>query len=279
MRTAKLLIIIMTLASQAALPASGTSGAAPHVRARLVSEISSIGPGQAFWVALEFEIQAGWHTYWRNPGDSGKATTLSWQLPPGFKAGHIIWGAPERFDLPPLVNYGYAKHAVHLVEMTAPAGLKPGALINLSARASWLVCSDLCVPESASVNLQLPVGSTATIDPAQTSLFVSARSALPRPQPAPVTARVRKGELIMSLDRDWNTKLPPITSLAFFPYDEGVIDYAGQQTMSRNDDGTRLTIKAGFRAAQMSTISGVLMVLASSDGTTIALPIEISAPL
>jgi DsbC/DsbD-like thiol-disulfide interchange protein len=279
MRYVKYWLLGLLLASPGAFALSGSAVATANVKARLVSEVSAIAPGQSFWVALNLDIRDGWHTYWRNPGDSGKATTLSWQLAPGFKAGHIIWGAPERFDLPPLVNYGYAKRAVHLVEITAPAGLKPGALINLSARASWLVCSDLCVPESASVNLQLPVGSTATIDPAQTSLFVSARSALPRPQPAPVTARVRKGELIMSLDRDWNTKLPPITSLAFFPYDEGVIDYAGQQTMSRNDDGTRLTIKAGFRAAQMSTISGVLMVLASSDGTTIALPIEISAPL
>jgi DsbC/DsbD-like thiol-disulfide interchange protein len=277
MRIANLFIAIMMLASQAALPATGTSGTAPHVRARVVSEVSSISPGQAFWVALEFEIQDGWHTYWRNPGDSGKATTLNWQLPPGFTAGNIIWSVPERFDLPPLVNYGYARHAVHLVEITAPTGLKPGALIDLSARASWVVCSDLCVPESAIVKLKLSVGSTATIDPAQTSLFVSARNELPRPQPAPVTARVREGRLILSLDKDWNSTLPQITSLAFFPYDEGVIDYAAQQTMSRNGDVTTLTIKAGFRATKISAISGVLRAVASGDGTTIALPVEISA--
>jgi DsbC/DsbD-like thiol-disulfide interchange protein len=279
MRAANLFIAIMMLGSPAALPESATSGASSHVRARLVSEVSTISPGRAFWVALEFGIEEGWHTYWRNPGDSGKATTLNWQVPPGFTVGPIIWSAPERFDLPPLVNYGYARHAVHLVEITAPAGLKPGALISLSARASWLVCSDLCVPESAIVKLALPVGSSATIDPAHSSLFVSARNELPRLPPAPVTARVREGRLILSLDKDWNSTLPQIASLAFFPYDEGVIDYAAQQTMSRNGDVTTLTIKAGLRATKIRSINGVLMVLASSDGTTIALPMEISAPL
>src|SRR5260370_31889823 len=89
MRTAKFWLLGWLLASPAAFPLSGNVVATDNVKARLVSEVSAIGPGQSFWVALEFDIRDGWHTYWRNPGDSRQATTLKWQLPPVFMAGHL----------------------------------------------------------------------------------------------------------------------------------------------------------------------------------------------
>ncbi len=110
----------LVLASSGALALSGNGVATDNVKARLVSEVGSVAPGQSFWVALNFDIRDGWHTYWRNPGDSGQATKLAWHLPPGFTAGDIVWTTPHRFEIPPLVNYGYAKHAVHLVQITAP---------------------------------------------------------------------------------------------------------------------------------------------------------------
>jgi DsbC/DsbD-like thiol-disulfide interchange protein len=266
------------LSQPGAFAAAATDVAAPHVKAQLVSEVATVGPGQAFWVALEFEIGEGWHTYWRNPGDSGKATTLQWQLPPGFMAGDIMWSAPQRFDIPPLVNYGYAVHAVHLVKITAPASLQAGASIKLLAQANWLVCSDLCIPESAQLTLKLSASSTAGVaNPAHVSLFDIARSELPRPQPAPVTLRIQAGQLIMTLAKDWGASLRQITSLTFFPYDEGVIDYAAQQTMTRDSDVMELSIRSGHRVARMNFIRGVLLATQSSHRGAIAVPIEISA--
>ena len=86
MRTVHLWLLSLLLASPA-FAVSGNAVATGNVKARLVSEMSTIAPGQAFWVALEFNIRDGWHTYWRNPGDSGQATSLKWQLPAGFAAG------------------------------------------------------------------------------------------------------------------------------------------------------------------------------------------------
>src|SRR5271169_724955 len=157
MRALKFWLLALLFVSPAALALSGNTVATDNVKARLVSEVASVGPGQTFWVALELDIRDGWHTYWRNPGDSGEATTIKWQLPAGFKAGDIVWTTPHRFELPPLMNYGYAKHAVHLVKITAPNDLRPGSPIVLSAKASWLVCSDVCIPEDADLQLKLPV--------------------------------------------------------------------------------------------------------------------------
>src|SRR5277367_5826057 len=157
MRTVKYWLLGLLLASPAAFAFSGNVVATDNVKARLVSEVSSVAPGHSFWVALELDIRDGWHTYWRNPGDSGQATSIKWQLPPGLTAGDIVWTAPHRFELPPLVNYGYAKHAMHLVKITAAGDLRSGAPIALSAKASWLVCSDVCIPEDAELQLKLPV--------------------------------------------------------------------------------------------------------------------------
>jgi len=173
------LFSLLLSTSPAAFALSGNTVTTDNVKARLVSEVSAVGPGQVFWVALELDIRDGWHTYWRNPGDSGQATNLKWELPPGFTAGDIVWTTPHRFEIAPLVNYGYAKHAVHLVQITAPKDLKAGTPTTLAAKAGWLVCSDVCIPESADLQLKLPQSAQAgSLDPAVSSLFTAARSEL-----------------------------------------------------------------------------------------------------
>src|SRR5271170_423033 len=195
MRIAKILLLGLLLTSPAAFALSGNVVATDNVKARLVSEVSSVAPGQSFWVALELDIRDGWHTYWRNPGDSGQATSIKWQLPPGLTAGDIVWTAPHRFELPPLVNYGYAKHATHLVKITAAGDLRSGAPIALSAKASWLVCSDVCIPEDAELQLKLPVsGANGAVDPKDAALFEAARSEVPLAAPAATSARVEGGQ-------------------------------------------------------------------------------------
>jgi hypothetical protein len=72
MRTPKFWLLCWLLASPAAFPLSGNVVATDNVKAHLVSEVGRVAPGQSFWVALEFNIRDGWHTYWRNPGDSVK---------------------------------------------------------------------------------------------------------------------------------------------------------------------------------------------------------------
>ena len=219
MRMLKYWLLGSLLASPTAFPLSGNIVATNNVKAQLVSEVSAISPGQSFWVALEFDIRDGWHTYWRNPGDSGQATTLKWVLPAGFTTSDIVWTTPHRFDLPPLVNYGYAKHAVHLVNVTAPHDLKAGAAVVLSAKAGWLVCSDVCIPEDADLQVSLPVNSQlGAVDPAAAMLFMAARNQLPSPQPAATTARIQDGQLVIELGKEWGATLAQIKSLAFFPY-------------------------------------------------------------
>jgi thiol:disulfide interchange protein len=281
MRILRFWLLGMMLASPPAHALSGPVVATDHVKARLTSEVTSVGPGQVFWVTLAFDIRDGWHTYWRNPGDSGQATKLAWSLPAGFTAGDIVWTTPHRFELPPLVNYGYAGHAVHLVRIAAPKTLAAGAPIALSAKASWLVCSDVCVPESADLQLSLPVSNAAgPIDPAEASLFAAARGAVASAAPATVSARVQDGRLIIALGKEWGPTLAQIKSLAFFPYDEGGIEYAAPQTLTRTGNGIELAMKLGYQPpAAGSSVRGVLVATEQNGSDTVAVPMEIAAAL
>ena len=279
MRTVKLCLLAAFLSPAAAFALSGNVVATDHVKAHLASEVSSVAPGQSFWVALEFGIRDGWHTYWRNPGDSGQATSVKWRLPEGFTAGDIVWTAPHRFEIPPLVNYGYSGHAVHLIPITAPKDLKAGVAI-LSAAASWLVCSNVCIPQDAQLELKLPVSAKpGAPDPKEAALFAAARSELPGAAPAPTTARIEAGRLVITLGREWGSTLPQIKSLAFFPYEEGGIEYASPQTLTRTGNDVELAMKIGGRPPRGGIVRGVLSATEQSGTETLTVPMEIAAAL
>ena len=271
-------ILGFLFAAPASLAASGNIVAVDNVHARLESEVSRIAPGQSFSVALVLDIGAGWHTYWRNPGDSGQATRLDWTLPHGFRAGPIEWPAPHRFVLAPLVNFGYAKQAVHLVQITAPTALQPGEPVTLQADAHWLVCSDICIPEHANLRLTLPTGAqSGPIDPAAAPLFARARAELPQKAPAPATAAVGGGHLRITLGADWGASLDEVTNLSFAPYDDGVIDYSAPQVMTRAGRDVDLSMKQGDEPPKGGSIAGVLFVTTGHGAARLTVPLEIRA--
>ncbi|HEY9216735.1 MAG TPA: protein-disulfide reductase DsbD domain-containing protein, partial [Phenylobacterium sp.] len=127
----------------AAAALSAPAWAAPvdtgHLEAELVSQAASIAPGQTIHVALRQKIDKGWHTYWRNSGDSGEPTTVKWTLPAGWSAGEILWPTPSREPTGPLMNYGYGGDVLLPMTLTAPANAKPGAPVELKAAAGFLV--------------------------------------------------------------------------------------------------------------------------------------------
>jgi thiol:disulfide interchange protein DsbD len=280
MRTLQSWLLGLLLVSPAVYPLSGSTVASDNVQARLISEVDAIAPGHSIWIALEFNIRDGWHTYWRNPGDSGQATTLRWTLPAGVTAGDIVWTAPHRFEIPPLINYGYAKHAMHLVQITAARDLKAGAPLELAAQASWLVCADVCIPESAQLHLRLPVSAAGgAVDPTVAPLFAAARTELPSTQPAATGARIEGDHLVLTLGKEWGATLAQIKALAFYPYDDFGIEYAAPQTLKQARDSAELVLKIADGAPHAAAIRGVLSATVQNGGDTDIVPIEIAATL
>jgi thiol:disulfide interchange protein DsbD len=148
------------------------------VEAKLVSSTNAIVPGHPFDVGLLLEMAPGWHSYWEYGGDAGLPTKITWSLPEGFRAGAIQWPAPHLMIEPgDIWTYGY-EGKVLLISTIIPAeNLKPGSSVTLQARASWLVCKDMCIPGSGELRLDLPVATASS--PENAGLFSEFLSLVP----------------------------------------------------------------------------------------------------
>ncbi len=148
-----------------ASPAAAQPVRTDNVEAELHSARAAVAPGETFTIVLRQTIREHWHTYWRNPGDSGEATELTWTSPQGARVGEIQWPAPEAIPFAMLVNYGYSGEVLFPIEVTAPANARPGETLTFTADAYWLVCSDVCIPEEAQLLFSVPVTAQGADNP------------------------------------------------------------------------------------------------------------------
>ena len=150
-----------------------------QVRAELVAHApQGAVPGQPVWVGLKITHQPHWHTYWKNPGDSGLPTTLEWTLPAGVTAGETAWPAPKSIAIGTLTNYGYEDTVVLPVSLTISPAFQAGLTgdMEIKLNASWLVCRQECIPQDGSFVLHVPVRGSVAINGAD---FDAARTAAP----------------------------------------------------------------------------------------------------
>ncbi len=147
----------------------------PVVHATLTSNATQILPGQPVEVNLELTMPPEWHVYSDPPGDAGLATSITWTLPEGFTAGPIEWPAPQTMQEGTLTVNGYTERVALPVHITPPQDVS-AAPYTLQAVANWLVCHDICIPESATLTLVLPVSITSApaAPPAESVTFFSA---------------------------------------------------------------------------------------------------------
>lgn len=142
-----------------------------QVAARLVASVDAAAPGDTVTLGIAKEIIPQWHTYWRNPGDSGLATTARWDVPPGVEVGELEWPSPGRYSFGPVTNYGYEGEVTLLAPLTVPTDTEVGSTLTIRAEVSWLVCENVCIPEDVELALELPIAaaSEGSIHPAITS--------------------------------------------------------------------------------------------------------------
>ena len=124
--------------------------------ARLVVAQDGVAPDAARLSAgLHVELEPGWKTYWRSPGEVGLPPELDWSGSRNVADVAMHWPAPTRFTAFEIENFGYAEEVVFPLEVALE---RPGEPVRLEVEANLLVCSDICVPETLSVSLDLPSG-------------------------------------------------------------------------------------------------------------------------
>ncbi len=197
----------------------------PHIAVELVPEAVAVAPGESLTVALRLLPESGWHTYWRNPGDSGLETRIAWQLPEGVTVGPVVWPTPQRHPFGPLVNYGFEGETWLLSELQLPTTLKVGESLELAARAEWLVCEVECIPGEADFSLHLPIVAKTQWDTARREAWRAARAALPEAVAWPAQFAIEGRELVVQWQAEEVVAEHPEEAY-FFPDADDLIDHA-----------------------------------------------------
>jgi len=216
-----------------------------HIESELVAQETGIAPGGTIYLALRQKIIPEWHTYWRNPGDAGEATKITWTLPPGWKAGDMVWPTPKTAKLGPLLDYAYEGEVLIPVPITAAANAQVGTTISLSADIFYLVCKDVCVPEEAKLSLLLPVVAAPAADPKWGLVVGDVLAKAPKPAGLKAVFKLDGASLKLAVTGG-PLKGADMAGAYFFPYSPKTIEHAADQGIDRGPEGLTLSLKPGY---------------------------------
>jgi thiol:disulfide interchange protein len=245
-------------------PTATSTAATEQVQARLLAGVTHVQPGQPLVLGVQQRIIPHWHTYWRNPGDSGLATQIEWALPAGASAGPIEWPAPSRFKLGPVFNYGYADEVMLLSTLQVPATLNPGESFKAQATVDWLVCEETCIPQQVVLALSLPVQTQAPQPGPDAALIRAAQARLPQPAVSPAQWR-REGQgrqLQLQLPASLQAGLAAadLDEAYFYAAQWGQVNHGEAQRLSQSQGQWHLHLVAGEAApAADASLDGVLV--------------------
>ncbi|MBK1855532.1 hypothetical protein JO972_11225 [Verrucomicrobiaceae bacterium 5K15] len=234
--------------------------AAKGLEIALISETTTVVPGEPFTVGLHIEHDAGFHTYWKNPGIVGMATAIDWTLPAGFTASEIRWPYPELTKMAQHPCHGYERDVTLLVTITPPKEIA-SRTVSLQAATRWMCCADQCSPGAQTLTLDLKVSDSPTPDPAAAKVIAQAQQEIPQSSKA-WSGAVLSGPNEPVVRIQINTPHDADLSEAYLFSCDGQISSDKKQTFTRRADGSWLltTERSAFSPKNPKQLSAVLKV-------------------
>lgn len=247
------------------------------VHAALLADREAVKPGGTATLAVRYTITPKWHIYWENPGDSGLATRAKFTAPSGWKVAAPRFPAPERREDPgDITTFVFERELVLLADVAVPADAKPGTKVTIEVDASWLVCTDLCVPGSGKASVEIAVADAEK--PANDAVFAAARAKLPKPWSELAKARATwsgtEAEPRLTL------VVPGAKELEYFPLDVEPVKLASHSVDAGKNGAT---LRAGFEFERKAPedvprIRGVLRVRTESGDASYLLDHTFAPP-
>ena len=192
-----------------------------HAKASLITNLQSSSQ-ESFYVGIRLQMQDGWHTYWENPGDSGSPFEATWTTDAGVIIENVSWPTPQTIPYPPLMTFGYEGDVVFPFQVFRSLDTK---LTEISLDFDFLICADICIPEQATLTLDLTsVSSSDLLDQAIDNL---------------PTKLVKTKSTISEDELKVVFRSPKEFSTAYiFPREGDLFAYTPNQTISQIDENT-----------------------------------------
>ncbi len=264
-------LVCLGLLSSAPAREIGDTAAAGdlHATPRLVAERPVAMPGETIWLAIDFTIDEGWHTYWPGINDTGFALDTTIETSRNVEVGEPVWAAPHRTISPgDILDHTFDEHMTVLLPLTVLPEARLGDQITLKINGRWLVCQSACVLESADLAITIPV-SDALSKPSRevVALFERARERIPEPVTDETPAEIKLSGNTLRITSNI------ARSLAFYPWDDSR-EPRDLLTQGASETGT-LVIE--FRESD-KPVRGILEVW-TSDDESMVYEIEIPGPV
>ena len=193
-------------------------------------------------LGIRMDMDEGWHTYWLNPGDSGGAIEVEWNISNGNSISQVMYPAPHKIPYPPLMTFGYEDFVIFPLELFVN---DVNDDINIDATIKFLICSDVCIPENATITTSL--GKIKTDKELNKWINKVPKINLPN--------IVRHNNENIEIRFSFNEK---ITDIYFYPNQKDVFIYNSDQDLQREDNNWVLTVPLIDSAP--NSIEGVLVI-------------------
>ncbi|WP_079979826.1 protein-disulfide reductase DsbD [Neochlamydia sp. S13] len=252
------------------------------IKAYVHSETLNFKAAEPFWIKVSLTIAPSWNIYWKNPGDAGMPVSVTWELPPGFKAGELQWPYPQRFESPSSIGFGYENEVHFLCQIFPPENLNHSDTYKFRATIKYLACSDsACLPGETNVQMNLTSTSFAPVmDKSLTSIFEQARRLLPKTR-GNITAK-RINDLI---ELNMPSPLAPaekILNIFFFPEEGQSVDYHLEPSISLQESSFSsysIAFKEKDSSLPTTVLKGVLVLTIQQAEKIATEAIEVAVPI
>lgn len=155
---------------------------------------------------VEIEMQPGWKTYWRSPGEAGGVPPeFDWKKSTNLSAATVLFPAPSRFADPAGDSIGYKHSVLFPVTLVAADASKP---LALSVLVNFGVCARICIPEEHELALAADPADAANADRIGRALALVPVPAAAAGKDTPQFAGLKRDGASLVID----TQFPPGTS-------------------------------------------------------------------
>ena len=217
----------------------------------LISESYTALEGDDLLVGVKFELEEGWHTYWKNPGDAGEGASIEWNLPESLIASKILWPGPHKIPVEPLMTFGYNNEVVLLTKISlAQDVVFP---LDIKAKVGWFTCKDICIPQEGEINLKINQGNKIpTTDSYEIDSYFKS-----------VPTTFNQNYRVEKLDEKFflQTEIGDgqhYENVYFFPEEYGLTNYVDEQKYEKNLNSFILEVNASDANLNLQTFTGVI---------------------
>ncbi len=145
---------LLSIFSSYSLAISSDWSVSETSKIRLISPYSQ-NDTKNLLIGLEYEMESGWKTYWKSPGDGGFAQSISWENSTNVKNVNILWPTPFEFEILGLTTLGYQNDVIFPLEIELEDELQ-NTFLNL--HVTFLICKEVCIPGDATLFLEIQSG-------------------------------------------------------------------------------------------------------------------------